>query len=336
MLKTTLESFKKNMGKAVESMAEMSYEEMLQLLRRQMQFQHEAVMKQIDNLRWEQVMREVAEVDVHRIIGPVPANTTAQGWQNKGNPLVFSVYTFVPHGIDKTKKHPMVVYIHGGVHSHFSSSSSHIIRELVEEGYIVVSPDYRGSTGYGEEFWKLIDYGGLEVEDTFAARNWAVETFDFIDPKRIGILGWSHGGLHTLMNIFLHPESYQVAYAGVPVSDLVARMGYKGENYHKLFAADYHIGAFAWQDPEEYRRRSPAWYADRLQTPLLIHTTTNDEDVNVLEVEHLIKSLQAAGKEFEYRIYDNAPGGHVFNRIDTPAAVESRREIWAFLAKYLK
>jgi len=57
----------------------------------------------------------------------------------------------------------------------------------------------------------------------------------------------------------------------------------------------------------EYRKRSPAWNADKLQTPLLIHTTTNDEDVNVLEVEHLIMALKAAGKKFEHKIYSNAP-----------------------------
>ena len=72
-----------------------------------------------------------------------------------------------------------------------------------------------------------------------------------------------------------------------------------------------------------------------MQTPLLIHSTTNDEDVNVLEVEHLIKSLKAAGKNFEHKIYTNAPGGHAFNRLDTKLAKESRTEVYRFLAKYL-
>ncbi|MGI6643220.1 MAG: alpha/beta hydrolase family protein [Bacillota bacterium] len=133
-------------------------------------------------------------------------------------------------------------------------------------------------------------------------------------PDRVGILGWSHGGLITLMNIFNHPDAYKVAYAGVPVSDLVARMGYKGPHYQSLFSAPYHIGKTAVEDPAEYIRRSPAWQVERLETPLLIHTTTNDEDVNVLEVLHLIKALKAAGKEFEYKVYENEPGGHVFNR----------------------
>ena len=77
-------------------------------------------------------------------------------------------------------------------------------------------------------------------------------------------------------------------------------------------------------------------HAAKLRTPLLIHTNTIDEDVNVLEVRRLISALKAEGKQFEYKIYEAAPGGHSFNRIDTPLARESRKEIYAFLAKYLK
>jgi dipeptidyl aminopeptidase/acylaminoacyl peptidase len=96
------------------------------------------------------------------------------------------------------------------------------------------------------------------------------------------------------------------------------------------------IGKQTEDNPMEYRKRSPVFYADKLQTPLLVHTNTNDEDVNVMEVEHLIAALKAAGKTFEHKIYKDAPGGHIFNRIDTKLARESRQEIYAFLAKYLK
>jgi dipeptidyl aminopeptidase/acylaminoacyl peptidase len=294
-----------------------------------------AVQKSIDDVLWYNKIGDIASIDKVRMTGPPPRfvpNPTAQG---ANNPVVFWSYTFIPKGIDEKKKHPLLVYVHGGVHSNMGTSSANIIRELVRQGYIVVAPEYRGSTGYGESFYKLIDYGGLEVEDTYASRNWMVENCGLVDTKRVGIIGWSHGGLHTLMNIFFHPEAYQVAYAGVPVSDLVARMGYKTDQYRSDFAADYHIGKTAYDNVAEYRRRSPAWHAEKLQTPLLIHTNTSDEDVNVLEVEHLIKSLKAAGKEFEHKVYKDAPGGHFFNRIDTKLARESRREIYRFLAKYL-
>jgi dipeptidyl aminopeptidase/acylaminoacyl peptidase len=112
-------------------------------------------------------------------------------------------------------------------------------------------------------------------------------------------------------------------------------MGYKGDDYRALFAAPYHIGKTAEDNVNEYRRRSPAWNAEKLQTPLFIETNTSDEDVNVLEVEHLIQALKAAGKDFEYKIYTNAPGGHQFNRLDTKLAKESRAGIYRFLGRHL-
>jgi len=294
-----------------------------------------ALSKQIDDLMWYQRVGDIARVDKVVFTGPPPRNPVAQAPQDRGNPLKIHAYVFIPKDAEAGKKYPLLVFPHGGVHANFSTSSANVVRELISQGYLLIAPDYRGSTGYGMQFYQYIDYGGLEVEDTYEARNWMIENEPLTDPDRVGILGWSHGGLITLMNIFKYPEAYKVAYAGVPVSDLVARMGYKTEGYRKTFSADYHIGKTAYEDVWEYRRRSPAWNAEKLETPLLIHTTTNDEDVNVLEVEHLIKSLKAAGKEFEYKIYDNAPGGHVFNRIDTQLAKESRKEIYAFLARYL-
>jgi dipeptidyl aminopeptidase/acylaminoacyl peptidase len=138
------------------------------------------------------------------------------------------------------------------------------------------------------------------------------------------------------MDIFQNPGDYQVAFAGVPVSDLVARMGYYDDEYRELFSADYHIGKTAHDNVAEYRRRSPVTHVAKLQTPLLIHTNTADDDVNVLEVEHLIAGLKAEGKQFEYEIFENAPGGHSFDRIDTKAAKETRLKIYRFLAKYLR
>lgn len=299
-------------------------------------FAHEMLAKRIDEAALFHRVEDLAEVDKVRYTGPPPRynpNPTAQG---AGNPVLITAYTFIPRKRPAGgAKLPLLVFVHGGVHGNFDTTYVHELREILTQGYAVIAPEYRGSSGFGKEFWELIDYGGREVDDCFEAKKWVVENHDEIDPQRVGILGWSHGGLITLMNLFQHPTDYKVGYAGVPVSDLVARMGYKDDAYRKLFSAPYHIGKTADEDVNEYRRRSPAWHAEKLQTPLLIHTTTNDEDVNVLEVEHLIKSLKAAGKQFEHKIYQNAPGGHQFNRIDTKLAKESRGEVYKFLAKYL-
>jgi len=298
----------------------------------------DALERQIDDIMFYQRLGDIAEVDIVRITGPAlryEPNPTAQG---AGNPFRFYSYVFIPKDLDRSKKQPLLVFPHGGVHANFTTYYTHILRELLAQGYTIVAPEYRGSTGYGSGTYRAIDYGGLETEDSYATRNWALENYDFLDANRVGIIGWSHGGLHALMNIFDHPDAYAVAYAGVPVSDLIARMGYKDQSYRDLYSAEYHIGKTADEDVEEYRRRSPSWQAHRYQgTPLLIHTNTNDEDVNVLEVERLIQALQAAGKTgFEYKIYRDAPGGHSFNRLDNRLAKESRREIYRFLARQLR
>ncbi|MBU1012875.1 MAG: prolyl oligopeptidase family serine peptidase [Bacteroidetes bacterium] len=291
--------------------------------------------KSIDDLLWFQRVGDVAFVDKVYMYGPPAANEKNPTGQGAGNPTKFWAYIFIPKDIDVNKKYPLLVFPHGGVHANVTTYYTHIIREMVSQGYIVVAADYRGSTGYGKGFYEKIDYGGLEVEDVDASRAYMVENYEFVDKDRVGLIGWSHGGLITLFNLYDHPESYKVGFAGVPVSDLIARMGYKNQGYRDLFSADYHIGKPADENVEEYRRRSPAWHTEKLKTPLLIHTNTNDEDVNVLEVEHLIKSLKADGKKFEYEIFKDMPGGHSFDRIDTKAAKEIRVKIYKFLAGYL-
>jgi len=296
----------------------------------------DVLQKAIDDVLWYHKVGDIAFVDKVRHVGPPLAQVKNPTGKGAKNPVKFYSYVFIPKNIDRTKKYPLLVFPHGGVHSDFSTYYTHIVRELMAQGYIVIASEYRGSTGYGRGMYESIDYGGLEVEDVYAGRNYMLENYDFVDKNRVGILGWSHGGLISLMNIFFHPKDYKVAYAGVPVSDLIARMGYMTDGYRKLYSADYHIGKTADEDVQEYRRRSPAWHAEKLQTPLLIHTNTNDEDVNVLEVEHLIKSLKAEGKKFEYEIYQDAPGGHSFDRLDILMAKKIRLKVYRFLDQYLK
>ncbi|MCT4637195.1 MAG: prolyl oligopeptidase family serine peptidase [Bacteroidales bacterium] len=293
--------------------------------------------KKIDDLLWFQRVGDLAYVDKVYIYGPPLWREKSETAQGAGNPVKFWTYIFIPKKIDKDKKYPLMVLPHGGVHSNFGTYYTHIVRELVSQGYIVVSAEYRGSTGYGESHYKKIDYGGLEVQDVHASKEYMLENYKIVDKNRVGIMGWSHGGLITLMNIFDYPNDYKAAYAGVPVSDIIARMGYKTQEYRDLYSAEYHIGKTAYEDVNEYRRRSPAWNTHKMQnTPLLIYTNTNDGDVNVFEVEHLIKSLKADKKKFEYKIYKNVPGGHSYDRLDTRKAKEIRMTIYKHMAKSLK
>lgn len=293
--------------------------------------------KKIDDIYWYNKVGDVAYIDKVYITGPplaVERNPTGQG---AGNPVKFWTYVFIPRDADPARKYPLLVFPHGGVHANFDTYYTHIIRELVSQGYVVTAAEYRGSTGYGRGMYSIIDYGGLEIQDVASSRQYMIDNYSIVDKDRVGILGWSHGGLITLFNIFEYPDNYKVAFAGVPVSDLIARMGYKNQNYRDLYTEQLAIGKPADEDVAEYRRRSPAWQVSKYQnTPLLIHTNTNDEDVNVLEVEHLIKSLKAEGKKnFSYEVFRDMPGGHSFDRMDYMEAKEIRLKIYNHLNKYL-
>lgn len=291
--------------------------------------------KQIDDVQWHQRVGDVAVVEKVRIYGPPKWKEPSPTAIGAGNPVKFYAYLFTPRERFGDARLPLLVFPHGGVHGDFTTYYSHIVRELVAQGYVVVAPEYRGSTGYGRGTYEAIDYGGREVEDALAARDWAVAHHPRVDGDRVGLIGWSHGGLITLMSLFRHPEAYRCGFAGVPVSDLVQRMGYLGADYEALYSADYFIGQTVEENLAEYKRRSPVWNVEALTRPVRIHGNVSDEDVNVIEVEHLVQALTAAGKPFEHEIYD-LPGGHSFDRLDTPEAWRVRRDIYRFLARYLE
>ena len=302
-------------------------------------FATQTVDRKVESLLLIERLSDIAFVDIVRLAGPAPAYQKETGTAFKDslldNQLKFYSYVFIPKSARQNKKYPLLVFPHGGVHSSFSSGSVHILREMLSQGYIVIAPDYRGSTGYGRGFYENIDYGGLENEDVMAARDYMVESYDIVDADRVGIIGWSHGGMITLMNLLRYPEKFVCGYAGVPVSDVGYRLSYQSPDYSKNYTVEYHIGATPEEKPEEYARRSPVTYAKQLVRPLRIVTCTNDDDVSVTEVQRMIDSLTFHHREFEYKVFPKMPGAHAFERIDSMEACEIRLDTYAFLARWL-
>lgn len=291
--------------------------------------------KQIDDLMWLERLEDIAYVDKVRL-------TSTPRWKAKdsedrfsGNKLQFYTYVFIPRDIDIEQKYPLIVLPHSGIHANFSTYYAHIVRELIAQGYVVVSAEYRGSTGYGKTTYENIDYGGRENDDVLESRNYMIENYSFVDENRVGVMGWSHGGMIALMQILQQGDKYQCAFAGVPVSDLDNRLASHDQSYTDYFIADYHIGQSIEDNPEEYARRSPTHYAQNLSKPLMIYTNTNDNDVYVEEVILMIETLKKHNKEFEYKIFENASGGHGFDRIDSKEATDIRFNVHKFMEKYL-
>ena len=298
--------------------------------------QFDQLMKKIDDVLWYEKVGDIAHVDKVILCGPPRWKESNPTSMSAGNELKFRAYIFIPKSVKENKKYPLIVFPHSGVHADMDTYYAHIIRELIAQEYIVVAADYRGSTGYGAGTYNNIDYGGLENEDVYISRNYMVDNFDIVDGSRVGIMGWSHGGMISLMNLFNYPGQYKCGFAGVPVSDVIMRMGYASDSYRKIFSAKNHIGQTAKDNIAEYKRRSPVWHAEKLKDPLLIYTNTSDDDVNVIEVESMIRALKAEGKKFEYKIFERAPGAHSFDRLDTYESSKIRLDIYKFMGRYLK
>src|SRR5438552_5538722 len=154
------------------------------------------VLKHVDDLMWHELLGDIAEVDKVAYTSLPPQHVTNPKAPGATNPIIIHAYTFIPKNLDRSRPHslPSIVLVHGGVHANFDTSEAHIVRELIAQGYTVISTDYRGSTGYGRQFYEQIDYGGREVDDVFAGREWMAGNYDFLDTNRVGIIGWSHGG----------------------------------------------------------------------------------------------------------------------------------------------
>jgi dipeptidyl aminopeptidase/acylaminoacyl peptidase len=259
--------------------------------------------------------------------------------------LDIPAYLFQPLNRRGPRGHAAMIWVHGGVHGNMDTLYFPFIKEAVERGYVIITPEYRGSTGFGEAFHKAIDYGGYEVDDVMSAVDYLKAKVPQVDPERIGIMGWSHGGFITLHSVFRDQHPFKAAAAIVPVTNLVFRLSYKGPGYQREYAAQRRIQGLPFEKPDTYIERSPLYSVDKLRVPLLVHVATNDTDVNFVEDQQIVDALRARKPDLaETKIYVDPPpgssgGGHTFSRrtdpktllrMDTPEQRDSWNRTWTF------
>jgi dipeptidyl aminopeptidase/acylaminoacyl peptidase len=264
--------------------------------------------------------------------------------------MTIPAYVFAPLKPRGARGHAALVWVHGGVHGNWDQNYLPFVKEAVERGYVVITPDYRGSTGHGEAHHRAIDYGGKELDDVQSAVD-HLKTLPFVDPDRIGLMGWSHGGFITANLLFRGQTPFRAGVAIVPVTNLIFRLSYKGPGYQRSFSTMADMRGLPFERREEYVKRSPYYGVDSLRTPILVHVATNDEDVNFEEARPLIDALRARKPDLaETKVYVNptpgpASGGHTFSRRvnrqtlereDSPEQRDSWNRTWTFLEEWLR
>src|SRR6185437_5334282 len=115
--------------------------------------------------------------------------------------LDIPAYLFEPLEKRGPKGHAAMVWVHGGVHGNWDITMWPFVKEAVSRGYVIICPEYRGSTGYVQAFHNEIDYGGYEIDDVMSAVDY-LGTLPYVDMDRLGVMGWSHGGYITLFTVF--------------------------------------------------------------------------------------------------------------------------------------
>jgi Tol biopolymer transport system component/dienelactone hydrolase len=217
----------------------------------------------------------------------------------------------VAKNLDRSRKHPAIVWIHGsgsdqnylgwhpGSYRMYYSASVY----LAQQGYVVITPDYRGSSGYSRD-WATGVHMGLGVSDAADVVSSAdyLKTLDYVDPERIGVWGLSYGGYLTLQAMTRDPLVFR---CGINVAGVVDWATY-GAGY-----TTPRLGTPV-ENPDIYRVSAPIYHLDKLARPLLVLHGTNDRNVAFRDSLRLWDQLLKLGKDFEMGVY---PGEiHFFRR----------------------
>jgi dipeptidyl aminopeptidase/acylaminoacyl peptidase len=267
-------------------------------------------------------------------------------YRSSAGDLDIPAFVFLPLGPASPGAHPALVWVHEDIRGHLYEHYIPYIREATARGYVVIAPEYRGSIGYGRAHYDAIDYGGREVDDVVTAVEVLRTRYPLVDCRRIGIIGWSHGGLIALLSVFRNPSSFRAAAAIVPVANLIDRVERKGvEKQLALIDPANRLGGPPQSRPDIYRDRSPLFQVERLRIPLLVHVARNDMDVDIEEDLPLVEALRTKKADLSVtKVYDNPAGGHTFDRRvnkwtwepeNTPDQLDSWKRVWRFFERPL-
>lgn len=233
-----------------------------------------------------------------------------------------------PAGFQAGTRYPTLLRIHGGPNSQDQHAFSFERELFAANGYVVLAVNYRGSGGRGAEYQKAIyaDWGNKEVQDLLAAVDHAVAT-GVADSTRLGIGGWSYGGILTNYTIATTTR-FKAATSGAG-SSLQTTM-YGTDQY--IYQYDTEVGR-PWETKELWDKLSyPFWQANRIKTPTLFMGGENDMNVPITGSEQMYMALRTQGIDTQLIVYPNQN-----HSITLPSYQKDRYERYlAWYAKYLK
>jgi dipeptidyl aminopeptidase/acylaminoacyl peptidase len=237
---------------------------------------------------------------------------------------------FYPPDFQKDRKYPLVLIIHGGPQASSTTQFSFLPQLMVTHGYVVFSPNYRGSDNLGNAYQRAIynDAGDGPGRDVIAGID-AVKKMGFIDANKIGVTGWSYGGYMTSWLIG-HYQIWKAAMAGAPVTDIYDEYNLSDGNVTGRYS--FKGSPYVGDNLKDYRAQSPISYAAQMKTPTLIMHDTGDARVTVTQGYSLYHALKDNGVPVKFIAYPVA--GHFPG--DPVRAMDVDRRWVEWMDQYLK
>jgi dipeptidyl aminopeptidase/acylaminoacyl peptidase len=250
-------------------------------------------------------------------------------YPSKDGKWQISAFVYVPFNAERSGKNAAVVYIHGGPDAQIQNSFSRNIQSLVNQGFFIIAPNYRGSSGYGKEFEDAnrFDMGGGDLEDVISAAEWIQKT-GFVDPKKIAVMGGSYGGYLSMMAVTKAPDLWA---AGVPIVPFVNWFTEIENEDPLLRENDLATMGDPMKDKARLQERSPINFVDQIKAPLLLLAGGNDPRCPRTEAEQVASAVKKRGGVVELRVYENE--GHGFAKVENQ--IDAYTRVMNFLKKYV-
>jgi dipeptidyl aminopeptidase/acylaminoacyl peptidase len=236
-------------------------------------------------------------------------------------------YLYKPVDYDAAKKTPTLLQPHGGPVGQYSASFSHLFQLFAANGYAVLLPNPRGSSGYGQKFCDAIyaDWGNKDFQDDMAIVDYALDQ-GIADPDKMGVGGWSYGGISTDF-IIAQTTRFKGAISGAGTALLTSFYG------HDHYQREYEIElGYPWDNPALWDKISPFYKVKSITTPTLFMGGEIDANVPILGGEQMYQAMKALGRTTELVVYPNEWHG-----FQTPSHIKDRLERYlAWYAHYVK
>ena len=237
-------------------------------------------------------------------------------------------FTLKPYDFDSTKKYPLILWIHGGPTSQFTSNFDRTTPFFfASNGYVVLLVNPRGSTGYGEDFCKAIfaDWGNKDYQDVMAGVDHLIDQ-GFIDKDRLGVGGWSYGGILTNYVITKNTR-FRAAISGASLGLIRSNFGH--DQYIKWYNSELNM---PWETKALWEKLSPFNDVEKITTPTLWMGGASDWNVPIMNSEQMYLGMKSLGRETQLVVY---PGEH--HGIRRPSFQKDRLERYInWFDKYLK